>query len=41
VPTAEVRRPVDQATVGRDLGFIGAPHVHVLELDLSLDREPP
>jgi K+-transporting ATPase ATPase C chain len=38
VPAAEVRRLVDEATVGRDLGFIGAPYVNVLELNLALDR---
>ena len=39
VPASDVERLVAQATVGRDLGFIGAPYVNVLELNLSLDRE--
>ncbi|MGY1744866.1 potassium-transporting ATPase subunit KdpC [Blastococcus sp. SYSU D00695] len=38
VDPAAVRRLVDDATAGRDLGFIGAPHVRVLELNLALDR---
>lgn len=36
---AAVRRLVAEATSGRDAGFVGAPHVRVLELNLALDRE--
>ena len=39
VPDADVQRLVEAATTGRDLGFIGAPYVDVLELNLALDRE--
>jgi K+-transporting ATPase ATPase C chain len=38
IPAAEVQRLVTAATHGRDLGFIGAPYVNVLDLDLALDR---
>lgn len=37
----KVAARVAQATVGRDLGFIGAPYVNVLQLNLTLDRELP
>ena len=39
VDPAAVRDLVAAATSGRDLGFVGAPHVRVLELNLALDRE--
>jgi K+-transporting ATPase ATPase C chain len=41
VPADRVGRLVDEATVGRDLGFIGAPYVKVLELNVALDQELP
>jgi K+-transporting ATPase ATPase C chain len=41
VPASDVQRLVARTTVGRDLGFIGAPYVDVLELNLALDRELP
>ena len=39
VDAGTVRELVQEATTGRDLGVIGAPHVRVLELNLALDRE--
>lgn len=39
VSEAEVQQLVQAAATGRDLGFIGAPSVDVLELNLALDRE--
>jgi K+-transporting ATPase ATPase C chain len=41
VDAQQVNRLVKQATVGRDLGFIGAPYVNVLKLNLALDRDMP
>jgi len=38
VAAADVARLEGEATHGRDLGFIGAPYVDVLELNLALDR---
>jgi K+-transporting ATPase ATPase C chain len=38
VSPADVQRLVAAATHGRDLGFVGAPYVNVLELDLALDQ---
>jgi potassium-transporting ATPase KdpC subunit len=38
LPATEVAALVERATSGRDLGFIGAPHVNVLMVNRSLDH---
>jgi K+-transporting ATPase ATPase C chain len=38
LPRAEVARLVEDHTDGRSLGFLGEPHVNVLELNVALQR---
>ena len=40
LPESEVLRLVDRHTEWPVLGFLGEPRVHVLELNLALDRSP-
>jgi len=41
IPVDAVLKMVDQHTTGRALGFLGAPAVNVVELNLDLDRTYP
>lgn len=34
----QVRKLIGESTVGRQFGFLGEPRVHVLQLNLALDR---
>lgn len=41
ISVAQVHALVAKYTAGRDLGFLGAPRVNVLRLNLALDRDYP
>lgn len=41
IPLQQVQQLIDGATAGKTLGFLGEPHVNVLELNLALDAAAP
>ena len=41
VSTSQINALVSKYTKGRDLGFLGAPRVNVLQLNLALDGQYP
>jgi K+-transporting ATPase ATPase C chain len=41
IPIDQVQHLINETTTGRTLGFLGAPHVNVLALNLALDALSP